>query len=245
MSAHAIALFAIARGQCSCNHRDSVVFDALTILLNTFDTNLKQPVALTSPRAAATDELLAPLAMALVDNPRATLQELARAVGISKATLYRFCQTREQLTQMLMEHSIETFSAVIRAAQLETAPPLEALRRLIADNLRHRELVLFLLHYWKENTFMPDGPEESEAMLDAFFLRGQQLNVFRIDIPAPALTEIWNSLWAGLVEAERRGRVARSGLPSLIESAFLKGTLAGPAGVPTPTLTPAAAHEAD
>ncbi|HEJ2922602.1 TPA: transcriptional regulator, partial [Pseudomonas aeruginosa] len=59
--------------------------------------------------------------------------------------------------------------------------------------------------------------------LDAFFLRGQRENVFRIDVGAPELTEIFISLVFGLVDAERRGRVARAGMAALIEHFFLKG----------------------
>lgn len=175
------------------------------------------------------DEFLVALASALVDYPRATLQELAKAIGVSKATLYRFCRTREQLINRLAEHSFRMFGEAVRTAALDTAPPLDALRHLIANNLKHRELMAFVLHYWKDSTVKPDKTEEWEALLDAFFLRGQQENVFRIDIPAPALTEIWNYTWVGLVDAERRGRVARAGLGALIERAFLDGALARPA----------------
>lgn len=59
-------------------------------------------------------------------------------------------------------------------------------------------------------------------MLDAFFLRGQQQGVFRIDIPAPALTEIWVSILLGLVEAERHVRIARAGLATVVERAFIR-----------------------
>lgn len=174
------------------------------------------------------DELLVPLARALVEHPRGTLQELANAIGISKATLYRFCRTREQLINRLVTHSFEMFGEAIRTAALDSAPPLDALRKLIDKNLKHRELTAFALHYWKDSSIERAESEEIEAILDAFFLRGQQENVFRIDIPAAALTEIWNYIWAGLVDAERRGRVARACLAQLIERAFLDGALARP-----------------
>ena len=44
---------------------------------------------------AEEEKTLAALALAMVDHPRATLQELAKAIGVSKATLYRFCRTRD------------------------------------------------------------------------------------------------------------------------------------------------------
>ncbi|HCF4734777.1 TPA: hypothetical protein NIF12_006941 [Pseudomonas aeruginosa] len=55
------------------------------------------------------------------------------------------------------------------------------------------------------------------------FYAGKKLGVFRIDIGAPALTEIFSSLIFGLVDAERRGRIARAGMAALIEQFFLNG----------------------
>lgn len=76
------------------------------------------------------NQLLAALAQAMLIQPRATLQELAQAVGISKATLYRFCRTREELEERLVSYGTELISAAIKTAGLETKPPLEALRQL-------------------------------------------------------------------------------------------------------------------
>ncbi|ENO89819.1 TetR/AcrR family transcriptional regulator [Thauera linaloolentis] len=168
-------------------------------------------------------KFLAALALALVDQPRASLLELARAIGVSKATLYRFCRTREQLIERLMNHCTHVFSEAISTAELDTAPVPEAFRRLTANNLEHRELTAFLTYYWKDALKDPGVEAGWDTALDTFFLRGQQEGVFRIDIPAPALTEIWVSMVIGLVDAERRGRVARAGLAALLERAFLQG----------------------
>ena len=61
---------------------------------------------------AGHERLLIALSLAMVDQPRATLQELARAVGVSKATLYRFCQTRDQLVTRLMTHGAQVLSLI-------------------------------------------------------------------------------------------------------------------------------------
>lgn len=167
---------------------------------------------------------LVALAQALVDQPRANLQELAKAIGVSKATLYRFCRTREQLIDRLLKHATKTIGEAFQAAELDTAPPLEAFRRMTVNNLEQRELTAFLIHYWKPDLTSELCPDAAWNMaLDAFFLRGQQQGVFRIDIPAPALTEIWVSILLGLVEAERHGRIARAGLATVVERAFLHG----------------------
>ena len=57
--------------------------------------------------------ILPPLALALVNHPRATLQELAKAIGISKATLYRFCPTRDLLIKRLLEQSLRTLDEAL------------------------------------------------------------------------------------------------------------------------------------
>lgn len=173
--------------------------------------------------ASEDNKLLASLSLAMVERPRATLQELASAVGVSKATLYRFCRTREQLVERLLSHGTALISQSIEVAQLHTSPPLEALRRLIATHLEHREVATFLMYYWKDASTPPTADADWEVALDSFFLRGQEEGVFRIDMPAPVLTELWVTIFLGLVDGERRGRIARSGLASLIERAFLQG----------------------
>lgn len=170
------------------------------------------------------NRLLAALAQAMVAHPRATLQELARAVSLSKATLYRFCRTREQLVERLLKHSVARVTAAIEASCLAQGTPLEALRRLDFYSLEQREFRAFLMmYYWQDGATEMSADAGWESQLDAFFLRGQQAGTFRIDISAPALTELWIAIFTGLVDAERRGRIARASLPSLIEQSFLQG----------------------
>lgn len=189
----------------------------------------KTGAEVTAARYSEDTRILSALALALVDQPRASLQELAKAIGISKATLYRYSRTRDELIQRLMNHSIQVLDDAMARADIADSPPLEALRRLTTNHLEHRELSAFLLYYWKDSEMAPDEAAGWETKLDALFLRGQQAGVFRIDITAPALTEIWTFIVIGLMEAERRGRVARAGLVNVIEQAFLHGTKAAAA----------------
>lgn len=168
-------------------------------------------------------DILKALALAMVQDPRASLQDLAKAIGISKATLYRFCRTREELIDRLLAYGIKTVGETIEAADLTTAPPLDALRRLTEGSFKNREVSAFLTHYWKPQN---ECPAEWNEKMDALFLRGQQEGVFRIDIPAAALTEIWVALVVGLTDAEYRGRIARAGLTNLVEHVLLQGVSA-------------------
>ena len=172
-------------------------------------------------------KLLAALALALVEKPRASLQELAKAAGNSKARLYRFCRTRDELIDTLLQHATTVLHGASDAVDLETGPVKEVLPRLIAAQLEHRELMAFMIYYWK-----PEVAEEAQwaaqwstflARNDAFFLRGQREGVFRIDISAATLTEAFGGLFCGLVEAEVRGRVARASMGTILASLFLNG----------------------
>ncbi|EMR0528611.1 hypothetical protein RZE90_006712, partial [Pseudomonas aeruginosa] len=91
---------------------------------------------------AADEKLLKALAIAIVDHPRATFKEIAQAAGVSKATLNRFCGTRDNLIEMLLNHGSVVIYRVIADADLEAAP-LDALHRLIEGHLIHRELLVF------------------------------------------------------------------------------------------------------
>lgn len=176
------------------------------------------------------ERLLASLALALVDNPRATLQELAQAVGVSRATLYRHSRTREELIQRLTRHATGCMQRAMEDARLGEGPAQEALSRFINGQLEQRDMAAFLVYHWQpENITDERGRSSCDAYmeaLDAFILRGQREGVFRIDISAQAQTEALMALLTGLVDAERRGRVARAGMAAMVEALFLKGSAA-------------------
>lgn len=176
---------------------------------------------------AADAKFLKALAVAVVDHQSGTFKDIAEAAGVSKATLNRFCGTRANLIEMLHDHSTTLMNQIISDADLEHAPPLQALQNLIDGHLTHREMLLFMMAEWRPDSMLEDAEVRrwqpySNAM-DAFFLRGQHEGVFRIDLSAAMLTEVFASLIFGLVESQRRGRVARAEMPGLLRQFFLDG----------------------
>lgn len=156
----------------------------------------------------ADEKLLKALAVALVDHSTGTFKDIAEAAGVSKATLNRFCGTRANLIEILLIHASELMNKMIADADLQNAPPLEALQRLIDNHLTHREMLVFLVFQWRPDTMDEKG-------------------LFRIDISAPVLTETFASLLFGLVDAERRGRVARTGMDAVLLQMFMQGARSG------------------
>lgn len=172
------------------------------------------------------ERLIKALALAIVDRPRATLKELAEAAGVSKATLHRFCGTRDNLVQMMESHG-ETVLNQITTTDLLHGEPVQALRSLINEHLAHREMLVFLLFQYRPDTFAVNGEGDRwqtyADALDAFFLRGQQLGAFRIDVTAAVFTELFLTMIFGMVDAERRGRAASANSANVLEQMFLHG----------------------
>lgn len=169
--------------------------------------------------------LMRSLAVAMVQQPRASLQELAQAVGISKATLYRFSRTREDLLAKLMTHCLQLQQEVVSG--LRDAPVRDALSTMIQTYVAEKEFTSFLSAYWVglEDPNHPEIAQWEQCLeaMDHFFLRGQREGLFRLDTPAPALTDIFFATTSGLIDAERRGRIARVGLADIIERLLLEG----------------------
>lgn len=181
--------------------------------------------------------LLRSLALIFTENPGATLQEIARAAGVSRATLYRFAATREQLLNMVQAHTLEVMTRILDDADLDSQPPLDALRKLITGFLAEREFCVFMISqfepYIKRSTKNP-YPDECliyEQRLDAFFERGQRTGVFRPDVLGRWLTDLFFGFIYMLCESEYRGRIARADMPRLFEDMFLNGALTQPSGL--------------
>lgn len=178
------------------------------------------------------DALLRSLARTLTENPGATLQEMARAAGVSRATLYRFAATRDQLLATVQRHVLDVMARILDAAALETQPPLESLRQLVAGYIEEREFCAFMISqfdsYIKRNAVTPFPAECQvfEDRLDRFFQRGQEAGAFRSDIPSRWLTDLFCGFIFTLCESEYRGRIARVDMPRLFEGMFLQGAVA-------------------
>ena len=188
---------------------------------------------------AQTDEsLLQPIAAALALRPRSSLQELAKAAGISRATLYRFVQTREQLLDVLTSHAVEMMKRTLDEAQLEHGAPQEALSRVTEAFLRHRDLFsFFFTHIWEEALrrgdaqYTPPEWQFFDVRMEAFFLRCQKEGFLRIDMPAPWLHEVYGAILYGATRAIAMGRIAPASARGFVLSTFFSGVSAATAEV--------------
>lgn len=173
------------------------------------------------------EDMLRKLAVAFVDQPRATLQDLAQLVGVSKATLYRFCPTREELLRRIFEHTFTVHDRITKECLSSTDPVLEVIARMVSMNIEEREFTSFASFYWSQlhdpDDLETDAWNEWQQQMDAFFLRGQREGVIRLDVPTSAFSDFFFYSLTALIDAERRGRFGRQTLQDIAMKLLLTG----------------------
>lgn len=97
------------------------------------------------PPSSLSTKLVNALYAAAALRPRASMGELAALAGISRATLHRYCGTRENLDSQLEQHAKNTLMQILdNSGALASTEPLAALRQLIREHLAQGELIAFL-----------------------------------------------------------------------------------------------------
>ncbi|KAF0649167.1 TetR family transcriptional regulator [Streptomyces fradiae ATCC 10745 = DSM 40063] len=170
------------------------------------------------------DQVLRAAAALLSRKATATMDEVARAAGIGRATLHRHFAGRDALVRALEELGIQEFEAALDAARLDEDRAEDALRRLVAGVEPVAGLLSFLV---TENQLFEGDVNEGWARLDArvsaLFRRGQERGEFRIDLTPAWLTEALYSLVGGCAWAVQDGRVAGKDFSYMIVELLLGG----------------------
>ncbi|MGW7515489.1 TetR/AcrR family transcriptional regulator [Streptomyces sp. NPDC054796] len=156
------------------------------------------------------ERVLGKAAELLTRKPTASTDEIARAAGISRATLHRLFASRDTLVRALEELGIRRLTAVLDAARIEEGDPEEAVRRLVAEAEPVAGFLAFLVT--ENQLFEPGELNEGWVRVDervgALFRRGQEQGVFRIDLTTAWLTEALYALVTASAWAVQDGRVA-------------------------------------
>lgn len=173
----------------------------------------------------ASDDLLRAAADFLGRRPNATQDEIAAAVGVSRATLHRHFAGRKALMAALEDLALTEMREVLRTARLQDGTAADALRRLVAA-CEPVSPYLSLLYTQSQDLDFDTTMgvwEEIDSEITEMFLRGQRDGEFRPDLPAAWLTESIYSLVAGTEWAIRAGRVGSRDFARLITDLLLNG----------------------
>ncbi|WP_428955889.1 TetR/AcrR family transcriptional regulator [Streptomyces sp. cg35] len=171
------------------------------------------------------EQVLRSAAALLTRKSTATTDEVARAAGISRATLHRHFAGRDALVRALEDLGIQECEAALDRARLDEDRAEDALRRLIAEIEGAAPLLAFLV---TENQLF-EGDEQHagwahlDARIAALFRRGQETGEFRIDLTPVWLTEALYGLIGSGAWAVMDGRVAAKDFSFMIAELLLGG----------------------
>ncbi|CAL9631950.1 hypothetical protein SUDANB105_06107 [Streptomyces sp. enrichment culture] len=173
------------------------------------------------------DHVLRSAAALLTRKSTATMDEVAKAAGISRATLHRQFAGRDALVRALEALGIAECEAALDRARLDEGPAGEAVRRLIREIEPAAGLLAFL---YSENQLF-EGEEQNagwariDTRVSTLFRRGQDSGEFRIDLSPTWLTEALYGLLAAGAWSVLDGKVARNDFQFMIAELLLGGAL--------------------
>ncbi|MFD6419724.1 TetR/AcrR family transcriptional regulator [Streptomyces sp. NPDC060194] len=171
------------------------------------------------------DQVLRAAAALLTRKPTATQDEIAKAAGISRATLHRQFAGRDALIEALEVLGLQELERVVDEARTDEGPAADAVRRLVAGSEPVAGFLAFLVT--ENQLFEPERMNPGWTRIDerftALFRRGQEAGEFRIDLTPAWLTEALYGLIGAGAYAVQEGRVAARDYQYMIVELLLGG----------------------
>jgi AcrR family transcriptional regulator len=141
----------------------------------------------------------------LAERPGASMQEIAEAAGLHRATVHRHFASRDDLLAALRARSLEEVSAGLDAARLDDGPAREALGRATVAALEVSERYRLARFTALLGPAALGQQARLRSSVAKVIERGQRDEGLRADLPADVLTAAWGGLMVGFLPDLYRG----------------------------------------
>lgn len=145
---------------------------------------------------------------ALASRPDASMDEIARAAGVSRQTVYAHFPSRDALIDAVIERGAAEFTSLLDGVDLDQAPPAQALTRLLDAGWQIAARYPFL---WLQPAVDPGKDAERHApVLDRVLdivRRGQASGDFDASVPAHWLLSAILALGRATEDEVKAGRM--------------------------------------
>lgn len=186
-----------------------------------------QAVTRTPPKRADARKNIAAILEAatecLARDPDVSVNEIAKAAGVGRVTLYGHFESRATLVAEVVERAMNESEETLSAVDL-SGDPRDALARLLATSweITYRFGALVLA---AEDTLthdqMVDAHRRPRARVERLVKRGRREGVFRKDLPIAWMVSTVQSVIHGASIAVHRGEITAAQAPHLIRETVL------------------------
>lgn len=171
------------------------------------------------------DRLLDAVGRALALNPSASMGVIARAAGISRATLHRRYPTRQCLEAAIVERAMQRLTTITDDIDARRLVGRAALEALVPVAYPVAESLAFLTVFpaSRADTVLHARAEGILARWTNWVEEGQRRGEIRVDVPARWVVEALDGLGLAALHATAAGLVAPRDVPRLMLSTLLDG----------------------
>jgi AcrR family transcriptional regulator len=165
-------------------------------------------------RAQVRRAVLETAARVLADNDQASIDDIARASGVGRATLYRWFTSREQLIDAILDQIIAEATEVAAQALVETSiPPLAVIQSIARELLALGERYRFM----QANLERVKEEDQRRDEFTAFVHAAQAAGRLRDEMPPEWVTSVFIGLILTAGSDLHDGRLTRLQAEELID----------------------------
>lgn len=173
-------------------------------------------------------EVLESATAVLAKDRGASMQVIAAAAGISRATLLRLFPTRQVLLRAMADKILDDCDRVLDQAEADTAPMERVLAAVVAEYTPFAQLWNFV--YVEPDVLgVPEASERASAVFNrtvSLVERGQNSGLLRTDMPATWLASTFCGLAETAWELTIEGHMGTRQAPDFIHQILLHGATA-------------------